>query len=290
MGPLPRTGALSAAGDEGSTILAPLFRGKTATVRNSIEARGISQFYRVQNDWLPVLENASLDAAGGEFVAIIGPSGCGKSTLFNVLAGLQEPSSGAVLVDGEDVTGKLGLAGYMPQKDLLLPWKTVLDNAILGLELRGVPRRRARAMALDWFPRFGLEGFDRHFPATLSGGMRQRAALLRTFLTGRDILLLDEPFGALDALTRADMQEWLLGVWDESRKTIVLVTHDVDEAIYLSDRVYVMTPRPGRIRQVIEVPLPRPRCFEEVVTSMQFSILKRTVLSLLRSRAMEARE
>lgn len=258
--------------------------------QSKIEARDISQYFRLQNGWLPVLEHINLSAAHGEFISIIGPSGCGKSTLFNILAGVQEPAGGRVLVDGKDATGDLTIAGYMPQKDLLLPWKTVLDNTILGLELRGVQRRRARVMALDWFPRFGLEGFERQYPATLSGGMRQRAALLRTFLAGRDILLLDEPFGALDALTRADMQEWLLSVWDASRHTIVLVTHDVDEAIYLSDRVYVMTSRPGRIQQIIEIPLPRPRRYQEVVTSEQFAALKRVLLSLLRRPKLELPE
>lgn len=257
-------------------------------VAGQIEARNISKSFRTAGGWLPVLENVSLTAAPGEFVAIIGPSGCGKSTLFTILAGLQQPSSGSVLVDGQQVTGPAaGLIGYMPQRDLLLPWKTVLDNTGLGLELCGVSRRRARALAAEWFPRFGLAGFERHYPATLSGGMRQRAALLRTFLAGRDTLLLDEPFGALDALTRAGMQEWLLQVWGTFRKTIVLVTHDVDEAIYLADRIYVMTPRPGRIEQVIEVDFPRPRLHDEIVTSERFTALKRVILALLKHHQAE---
>jgi ABC-type nitrate/sulfonate/bicarbonate transport system ATPase subunit len=173
----------------------------------------------------------------------------------------------------------------MPQRDLLLPWRSVLDNAAIPLELRGVPRNRAREEAASWFPRFGLQGFERSYPARLSGGMRQRAALLRTFLTGRDILLLDEPFGALDALTRADMQEWLLDIWTGLAKTIVLVTHDVDEAIYLADRVCVMSPRPGTIEREIDIPLPRPRNHDAIVTSAAFAELKRTILNALRGDA-----
>src|SRR5207302_11425478 len=182
----------------------------------------------------------------------VGPSGCGKSTLFNILAGLVEPTSGRVLLDGNPPDNLLGRFDYMPQKDLLMPWRTVLNNTTLGLEIAGVSRRAARERALEAFPRFGLTGFEDAWPMSLSGGMRQRAALLRTFLAGRDVMLLDEPFGALDAITRADMQEWLLGVWHSFERTIVLVTHDVDEAIFLADRVYVMSPRPGTMRAVLD--------------------------------------
>lgn len=231
---------------------------------------------------LEVLSEVSLAAEPGELVSIIGRSGCGKSTLFHILTGIEAPSTGRVVLGGEDVTGRTGQVGYMPQKDLLMPWKSLLDNTILGLELQGVPRRRARDEARGWFPRFGLEGFERSYPHQLSGGMRQRAAVLRTFLARRDVLLLDEPFGALDALTRADMQEWLLSVWREFDKTILLVTHDVEEAIYLADRVYVMTPRPGRIAGMVQVPLPRPRQYEYTVTSDVFLSTKRSVFSLLR--------
>jgi ABC-type nitrate/sulfonate/bicarbonate transport system ATPase subunit len=150
------------------------------------------------------LRDVTIHASPGEFVSVLGPSGCGKSTLFEVIAGLLEPSAGEVLVDGVSAPNRLGTIGYMPQKDLLLPWRSVLDNTIVGLELQGMRRGDARREALEWIPRFGLRGFERSYPSALSGGMRQRAALLRTFLGGRDILLLDEPFGALDALTRAD--------------------------------------------------------------------------------------
>ena len=178
-----------------------------------------------------VLEDVGLEVGAGEFVSIIGPSGCGKSTLLNILTGLVPPTSGHVLLDGSQPERLLGSVGYMPQRDLLMPWRTVLENTTLAMEIAGVPTRKARQVALAEFPRFGLAGYERRWPASLSGGMRQRAALLRTFLTGRDLILLDEPFGALDALTRQSMRAWLLRIWQEDRKTILFVTHDVEEAV-----------------------------------------------------------
>jgi ABC-type nitrate/sulfonate/bicarbonate transport system ATPase subunit len=254
-----------------------------------LEARAVAKIFEGAHGTVEALWNVSIVAAAGEFVAIIGPSGCGKSTLLEILAGLGAPTSGTVLIDGVETVGRVGAVGHMPQKDLLLPWRSVLDNTILGLEVAGTPRKRARQEAMGWFPRFGLEGFEEHYPATLSGGMRQRASLLRTFLSGRNILVLDEPFGALDALTRAQMQEWLLGIQDEFHKTIVLVTHDVDEALYLSDRVYLMTARPGSISGILDVPLDRPRRYEQIVTSPEFMKLKRSVLEGLKQRSARGR-
>jgi ABC-type nitrate/sulfonate/bicarbonate transport system ATPase subunit len=228
-----------------------------------------------------VLEGVDLEVAAGELVSIIGPSGCGKSTLLNILTGLIQPTSGRVLLDGGQPESLLGRVGYMPQRDLLMPWRTVLENATLAMEVAGVPRREARQAALAELPRFGLEGFERRWPASLSGGMRQRAALLRTFLAGREVVLLDEPFGALDALTRQSMQAWLLRIWQEDRKTILLVTHDVEEAAYLSDRVYVMSGRPGRVIDCVEIGLPRPRNLQ-LVLSAEFLEAKRRLLDPLR--------
>jgi ABC-type nitrate/sulfonate/bicarbonate transport system ATPase subunit len=228
-----------------------------------------------------VLEGVDLEVAAGEFVSIIGPSGCGKSTLLNILTGLIQPTSGRVLVDGRQPESLLGRVGYMPQRDLLMPWRTVLENATLAMEVAGVPRRQAREAALAEFPRFGLDGFERRWPASLSGGMRQRTALLRTFLAGHEVILLDEPFGALDALTRQSMQAWLLRIWQEDRKTILLVTHDVEEAAYLSDRVYVMSGRPGRMIDCVDIGLPRPRSLQ-VVLSAEFLEAKRRLLDPLR--------
>lgn len=226
------------------------------------------------------LEGVDLDVGAGEFVSIIGPSGCGKSTLFNILAGLVRPSSGQVLLDGVEPDGLLGRIGYMPQKDLLMPWRSVLDNVTLGMEMDGVRRREARERARGELPRFGLAGFEDRWPGNLSGGMRQRAALLRTFLAGREVMLLDEPFGALDALTRQSMQEWLLDLWTADRKTIVFVTHDVDEAVYLSDTVHVMSGRPGRVQISLDVELPRPRSFE-MTLSPEFLACKEELLAPL---------
>ncbi|MDQ2742203.1 MAG: ABC transporter ATP-binding protein [Chloroflexota bacterium] len=254
-----------------------------AVARIAVEE--VSKRFALRGERLDVLCDVTICALPGEFVSIIGPSGSGKSTLLNILAGLEPPSAGRVLIDNHDVTGRLDLTGYMPQRDLLLPWKTVLDNTALGIRMRGMSIRQARREALRQFPRFGLEGFEEEYPVTLSGGMRQRAALLRTILTNREILLLDEPFGALDALTRADMQAFLLDVWSTYDRTIIFVTHDVDEAIYLSDRIYVLSPRPGSVAAEYRVGLPRPRRYDEIVTSGPFINLKRKLLDSLRGVA-----
>jgi len=226
------------------------------------------------------LRDATLEVHAGEFVSIVGPSGCGKSTLFNVISGLFVPASGSVTIDGRDVTGSTGHVGYMLQKDLLLPWRTVIDNIVLGAALtRGASAQdEAEARALG--ARYGLAGFLDHYPHALSGGMRQRVALMRTLAVHRDVLLLDEPFGALDSQTRLEMQRWLLEVWDELDRTVLFVTHDVDEAIFLADRVLVMSPRPGRIATEIAVPIARPRGLA-TLTDPVFMDLKRRILGWL---------
>ena len=235
------------------------------------------------------MEGVDLCVNKGEFVGIIGPSGCGKTTLLNTIVGLEQPDAGTVELDGVLARDRLGQLGYMQQKDLLMPWRTVLDNAILGLEINGVPRPEARNRALELVDAFGLRGFERHFPYTLSGGMRQRAAFLRTVLVGRDVMLLDEPFGALDSITRVQMQEWLMELWFSLEKTIVLVTHDVDEALLLSDRVYVLTSRPGKVRMVLDVNLPRPRHYS-IVTGGPFMALKARIVATLRDENILAEE
>jgi ABC-type nitrate/sulfonate/bicarbonate transport system ATPase subunit len=232
------------------------------------------------NGLFHALAPITLSIPQGRFVSLIGPSGCGKSTIFNIVAGLLEPTGGRVLIDGVDATGTIGRVGYMLQKDLLLPWRTVLDNVILGMEIQGVPLAEARARALPLLQRYGLAGFEYLYPNSLSGGMRQRAALLRTLLFDTDVILLDEPFGALDAQTKLQMQEWLMTLWSDFRKTVVFVTHDVEEAIYLSDELYVMATRPGRIIDTIPVDLPRPRLRTTALTPA-FVAIKERCLTLL---------
>ncbi|HEX3031054.1 MAG TPA: ABC transporter ATP-binding protein [Bacillota bacterium] len=206
---------------------------------------------------LSVLEDLNLEITEGEVVTIIGPSGCGKSTLFRILAGLEQLDHGNLLVENnQDLRG---MVSYMPQKDMLMPWRSVLDNAILGLELAGVSRAKARETAREMLPYFGLEEFAQALPRELSGGMRQRVALLRTMLPGRTLLLLDEPFGALDAITRFKMQAWLLDLWQQFKPTILFVTHDIEEAIFLSDRIYVFSSRPAKVKLEVPVRLDRPR-------------------------------
>jgi NitT/TauT family transport system ATP-binding protein len=196
------------------------------------------------------LDGFSLRAEPHEMVAVVGPSGCGKSTLLELICGLQAPDAGSVRADP---------AALMPQRDLLLPWLTALDNAALALRVRGVPRAQAREQARPWLVRFGLGGFEGSHPAELSGGMRQRVAFLRSLLAGKPVLALDEPFAALDAITRLQMQAWLAEVLEREPRTVVLVTHDVEEAVVLADRVIVLSPRPGRTVADVEVAVPRPR-------------------------------
>ena len=227
--------------------------------------------------------------ASGEFVAIVGPSGCGKSTLFNIIAGIISPTVGRVHIDGVEVTGNAGHVGYMLQKDLLLPWCTVLENIVLGDTLKGGATRAAREEGFALAKRYGLADFVNYYPSALSGGMRQRVALMRTLATHHDLMLLDEPFGALDSQTRLVMQEWLLTVWKEQKGTILFVTHDIDEAIFLADRVVVMTPRPGRVREIFSVAIERPRPLSSL-TTQAFMTLKRRMLNLIyadHSAAME---
>lgn len=227
-----------------------------------------------------VLGGISFTAQPGEFVSVIGPSGCGKSTLFNLLAGLETPDGGAIRF-GAGGTGPVpGHCAYMPQKDLLFPWRTILDNTILGLQVHGVGKAQARDRARELFDVFGLSGFEDARPAQLSGGMRQRAALLRTVVQERELLLLDEPFGALDSLTRTEMQAWLQSVWQRYRWMVLMITHDIREAVFLSDRVVVLSARPATVRREIRVGLPRPRELS-MITDPEFVALEQELLDAL---------
>jgi ABC-type nitrate/sulfonate/bicarbonate transport system ATPase subunit len=239
-----------------------------------VALRGVRRSFRE----LTALEGLELDLRPREVLAVVGPSGCGKSTLLELVAGLQQPDAGSVVAAGAgDPAGRRAACAYMPQRDLLLPWRDALGNAALALECQGVPRGEARSRAEPLFERFGLAEFERSRPAELSGGMRQRVAFLRTLLPGRPVLLLDEPFGALDAITRAAMQQWLAGTLAHEPRTTLLVTHDVEEAVFLADRVAVMSARPGRIVATLDVELSRPRR----LTDARVVELRRTALKAL---------
>jgi ABC-type nitrate/sulfonate/bicarbonate transport system ATPase subunit len=252
-----------------------------------LRVENVSMAFKTPTGVFEALSDVTLLVPEGRFISLIGPSGCGKSTIFNIIAGLLEPTRGRVVIDDVDATGTIGRVGYMLQKDLLLPWRTVVDNVILGMEIQGVPLREARGRALPLLQRYGLSGFEYLYPNSLSGGMRQRAALLRTLLFDTDVILLDEPFGALDAQTKLQMQEWLLGLWSDFNKTVIFVTHDVEEAIYLSDELHVMGTRPGRIIETIPVPLPRPRV-RTTALAPEFIAIKDRCLKLLTTHATSA--
>lgn len=226
-----------------------------------LDLQHVSAEYVERGDTLLALTDISFTIADGEFVALIGPSGSGKSTLLDIISGLFPESEGVVAIDGVQLAfeERLGKSVYMRQRDLLLPWRSALDNAALALEVHGVPKQEARMRAAERFPAFGLAGFEDAYPGQLSGGMRQRVAFLRTMLADRPLLLLDEPFGALDALNRVTLQAWLLELWETERRSVLLVTHDIDEAIFLADRVIVLSSRPGRIVHIEPISLPHPR-------------------------------
>jgi NitT/TauT family transport system ATP-binding protein len=231
---------------------------------------------------LEVLKRIDLDARPGQVIGVVGPSGCGKTTLLELVAGLRDPEAGGISVEGEtEAEGRLTRCAYMPQRDLLLPWQSAIDNAGLALRVAGVSRQAARRQVSSDFVRLGLGGFEGSRPDQLSGGMRQRVAFLRTLMAGRPVLLLDEPFASLDAITRAELQSWLAEVLAADRHTVLLVTHDVEEALYLSDRVMVLTPRPARVAAELEVPEPRSHDRAAAVSSPAFTELRKRALRVL---------
>jgi ABC-type nitrate/sulfonate/bicarbonate transport system ATPase subunit len=261
----------------------------TTADRGDVRLEHVTQRFKGRRGEVLAVDDVSLSARGSEFVSILGPSGCGKSSLFHIVAGLRNPTNGDVFIHGERVTGQAGHVSYMPQRDNLLPWRNVLDNTILGLEVEGVARNTAREQARELCTRFGLGEFCGALPKELSGGMRQRAAFIRTMLFPREVMLLDEPLGALDAQTRLLMQEWLLEVWGGMGKTVLFITHDVDEAVFLSDRVYVMSARPGRFVSEVKVDLPRPRSAHVRVTP-EFVVLRNQLLEQIRTETLKSFE
>lgn len=241
-----------------------------------LKAYNISKSY----DNKQIIKNTSLEIYEGEIVCLLGISGVGKTTLFNVLSGLLLPEEGKVLLDDVDITGEAGHISYMLQKDLLLPYKTVLDNASLPLVIRGENKKKARTEASNHFETFGLDGTQDKYPHQLSGGMRQRAALLRTYLFSHEVALLDEPFSALDTITKSAMHSWYLEIMEKIKLSTLFITHDIDEAILLSDRIYIMTGKPGQITSEIVIDHPKPRG-EEFLLSNEFIDFKRKILNVL---------
>lgn len=241
-----------------------------------LEVRGVSKAF----DGKPVLDDISITLHQGELVCLLGISGGGKTTLFNIISGLLKPDQGQVFLDGEDVTGKPGRISYMLQKDLLLPYRTIQDNVALPLLLKGTGKREARTKAASMFAEFGLDGTQKKYPAQLSGGMRQRAALLRTYLFSQDVALLDEPFSALDTLTKSAIHRWYLDVMERIKLSTFFITHDIDEAILLSDRIYLLAGQPGRITDEIKICQPKPRA-EDFNLTVEFLEYKRRILERL---------
>ena len=226
------------------------------SARTVIEINGIEKhFIDKKGQMVEVIRDITLDIKEKEFMSIIGPSGCGKSTMFNIIAGLLEPSRGGIKVNGRSVTGSDGQVGYMMQRDMLLPWRTVLDNVVIGLEIKNVPKNESHEKAMHYLKRYGLDGFAHAYPHTLSGGMKQRVALIRTLVLDPDIIFLDEPFSALDYQTKLVLQEEIINILREFGKTVVLITHDIGEAITMSDRIAVLSSRPTYVKKVYDVGL-----------------------------------
>ena len=224
-----------------------------------LSVEGVSKEYHVRGKKVLALDSIDLAVAQGEFVTVVGPSGCGKSTLLNLIVGLLRSSSGRILFRGDPINGICTKIGYVTQKDNLLPWRTLIENVEIALEIRGIENSARRQRAQELIGQVGLSGFEDHYPHELSGGMRQRANIIRTLIYDPELILMDEPFGPLDAQTRVVLQDQLLKLWLASRKTIVFITHDLVEAITLADRVVLMTSRPGRIKSIENVTIPRPR-------------------------------
>lgn len=242
-----------------------------------LEVKNVSKSF----DGKPVLWSVSVELNQGEIVCLLGVSGGGKTTLFNIISGLLTPDSGQVLLDGKDVTNQPGHISYMLQKDLLLPYRTIEDNVALPLLLKGIRKKEARRQVSPMFSQFGIEGTQKKYPTQLSGGMRQRAALLRTYMFSKDVALLDEPFSALDTITKSSMHSWYLDVMEKIRMSTLFITHDIDEAILISDRIYLLSGSPGEITDEIIIREPKPRR-EDFNLTEEFLEYKRKILSLLR--------
>ena len=253
----------------------------------AVEIRGVWKEFTAREQHVVALQDIDLSIARNEFAAILGPSGCGKSTLLNMVAGFDRPSGGQVLVNGAPVEAPDPRRAVVFQEAALFPWYTVWDNVSFGPRTMGVPAAQYRPKVETYLDQVGLRGFERHYPAELSGGMKQRVGIARVLIMEPEVLLMDEPFGSLDAQTRSVMQELLLSVWERHHQAVLFITHDIEEALLIADSVSVMTARPGRIKKRLVVDLPRPRSLE-VTTSPVFNELKREVLALIREESLRA--
>lgn len=255
----------------------------------ALEVKHISKTFRDRRKPVPVLSDISLRVPAGEFVSIIGPSGCGKSTLFHIIGGLTAPDQGEVLLRGLPVTGQRGHISYVPQQPALFPWRTLEDNILLARDIAARGRERLpRGEVRQWLEKAGLGGFEKAYPHMLSGGMQQRASFLRGLMAPQEVMCLDEPFSALDALTRSEMQRWLLEMWEESKRAVLMITHSIDEALLLSDTIYLFSNRPARVLHPIRVPFPRPRR-EEITEDPEFIRLKREISGRMAEQQRQSR-
>ncbi|OBZ16820.1 ABC transporter ATP-binding protein [Bacillus sp. FJAT-26390] len=252
----------------------------------TLQVQGIRKRFGQGASSKEVLAGLSFSVADGEFVSIIGPSGSGKTTLFQVIGGLERPSEGEIWIDGKQTTGERGHISYMPQQSSLLPWQTVAGNIELSLTISGVDRKSAKEKTKEWLERIGLHEYANSYPHVLSGGMQQRVSFLRALLAPQNLMLLDEPFGALDALTRQQMQQWLMSIWEHNRRSVLLVTHSIEEALYLSDRIIVLSASPAVVLEEFQVPFERPR-HEALWTDPLFNTLKQRIYELLKVGAKE---
>ncbi|MDR0858493.1 MAG: ABC transporter ATP-binding protein [Oscillospiraceae bacterium] len=256
---------------------------------SKIELNSLRQIYTIRNpqtrkpEEFVALEEFSLSIGAGEFISIVGPSGCGKSTFLDIVSGLSKPKSGTIHIDGKLVTGPALDRGFIMQGYALFPWRTVIRNVAYGLEVKHVPKKERLEICKQYIDLVGLNGFEERYPNELSGGMRQRVAIARSLAYDPQVLLMDEPFAAVDAQTRETLQDELLRIWEKTKKTIIFVTHSIDEAVLLADRVVVMTPRPGKIKRVVDISLPRPRTAAEMRVSSDYSWVTHSIWELLQN-------
>ena len=253
-------------------------------MKNILEIKNVSKKFVSNNREILAVDNISFEVKYNEFLSIVGPSGCGKSTLLRMIAGLEKPTSGEILMEGRRIEGPGAERGLVFQQYTLLPWRNVLDNVAFGLEIRGVPKKERYEIARRFIKMIGMEGFEEAYPYELSGGMQQRVAIARTLANDPKVVLMDEPFAALDVQTRAILQHELLKIWEKEKKTVVFVTHSVEEAVYLSDRVIVMTARPGRIKDIIPIDLPRPRKRD----SLEFIEYRKRIVNILKDEVLKS--